>query len=107
MANPRNLFITAKPALFIGIICIAALGTYGYKLRTQGIFSCPASGYTSDSYLAYCNTSGYGDYDHAAFWFGLEPSAHDSAGAADVVFLGNSRLQVGFSTSVTDDWFSS
>jgi hypothetical protein len=107
LVKQRNLFTTARPALFIWIVFIAASGTFGYKLRTQGIFSCQANGYTSDSFLAYCNTTGYGDYDHGAFWFGLERSAGHSAGAAEVMFLGNSRMQVGFSTSITHDWFSS
>jgi hypothetical protein len=74
-------------------------------LRTHGIFACPAQGYAADSYLGYCNAGGYGEYDHGAFWFGLEPEAQQAARAADVLFLGNSRMQFGFSSSVTEQWF--
>ena len=47
----------------------------------------------------------YGDYEHGAFWFGLEP-ALDFASKADVLFLGNSRMQKAFSTTASADWFS-
>ena len=33
----------------------------------------------------------YGDYDHGAIWFGLEPAADAAAANAQVLFLGNSR----------------
>jgi hypothetical protein len=101
--DTRNV---AKPALYITIILAAVLAAYSYKLRTEGIFSCPASGYTSDRYLAYCHASGFGDYEHGVFWFGLEPSAQNFAKTADVLFLGDSRLQIAFSTAATANWFS-
>jgi hypothetical protein len=56
--------------------------------------------------MAHCASVGYGDYDHAAFWFGLEPVALEFARTADVLFLGNSRMQVGFSAATLTDWFS-
>jgi hypothetical protein len=49
----------------------------------------------------------YGDYDHGAFWFDLEPDIVRFARDADVLFLGNSRMQFGFSSQATRDWFSS
>ena len=77
-----------------------------YQLRTDNIFACPASGYTSDRYLSNCGTS-YGDYEHGAFWFDLEPAAEMSAASADVLFLGDSRMLLAFSTAATTKWFSS
>lgn len=71
------------------------------------IFACPATGYTSDRYISYCGATNYGDYEHGAFWFDLEPVAEQSAAKADVLFLGNSRSQLGFSTAATAQWFSS
>jgi hypothetical protein len=62
------------------------------------IFACKASGYPSDRYISYCGATEYGDYEHGAFWFDLEPVAELSAANADVIFLGNSRTQFGFST---------
>jgi hypothetical protein len=47
-----------------------------------------------------------GDYEHGAFEFNLEPTAQNFAKNVDVLFLGNSRLQVAFSTVATTNWFS-
>lgn len=105
MAGVRTA--AAKPALYVIIILCSLLGAFAYKLRAEGVFACPASGYGSDQYLAYCQTSGYGDYDHGAFWFGLEPAAQRAAADADVLFVGNSRMQFAFSTDATTRWFSS
>ncbi len=102
--SPRFL---ARPALYISIVLGVVLAAYAYKLRTDGIFACSAEGYTSDRYLAYCHAKGYGDYEHGAFWFGLEPSTQDFARTATVLFLGNSRVQIALSTVATSDWFSS
>jgi hypothetical protein len=97
----------ARPAMYIAIVLVVVLAAYAYTLRTDGIFACSAEGYTPDRYLGYCNARGYGDYEHGAFWFGLERSTQDFAGSATVLFLGNSRLQIALSTAVTADWFSS
>jgi hypothetical protein len=96
-----------RPMLYILLILAVALGAGVYGLRTYGIFSCPASGYGSDGYLGYCNGESYGDYDHGAMWFGLEPAANAAAANARVLFVGNSRIQFAFSSKATSDWFSS
>jgi hypothetical protein len=106
-ANTSGLFRANKPILYISVIVIAAFGAFAYQLRVESIFACTADGYGSDRYLEYCQAAGYGDYDHGAFWFGLEPLARDFAHSAQVLFLGNSRTQFGFSSSITADWFSS
>ncbi len=87
-------------------LIIAAAATFAVKQRTQGLFGCPADTAGSDSYIAYCNTTRYGDYDRGAFYFELEPPAAGHAADADVLFLGNSRLQFGLSTEATAQWFS-
>jgi hypothetical protein len=96
----------SQPAIYIWVILVAALVAYGYQLRTGGIFSCRADGYNRDRYLAYCNGAHYADYEHGAFYFNLEPSVQNFARNADVLFLGNSRVEVAFSTAATADWFS-
>ena len=103
----RKARLAARPILYIAIIIGVVLVTYAYKLRTEGIFACQADGYTSDRYLAYCHATGYGDYEHGVFWLGLEPSAQDFATNAEVLFLGDSRLQLALSTAATADWFIS
>ena len=95
----------SRPTIYT-LLFFVAIVAYAYQLRTQSIFSCPADGYSADRYLAYCSGTSYADYEHGAFWFDLEPSAQDFARNADVLFLGNSRLQVAFSTAATANWFS-
>jgi hypothetical protein len=99
-------FFARRPLIYVCLIIGAALAANAYRIRTHTIFSCQADAYTSDRYIAYCNGANYGDYEHGAFQFDLEPSAKHFARSADVLFLGNSRLQVAFSTASTANWFS-
>src|SRR5215468_2498693 len=64
-----------RPTMYIFVILVTTPVGYIYQLRTQTIFACPANFYDSDHYIAYCGAGGYGEYDHGAFWFDLEPSA--------------------------------
>jgi hypothetical protein len=95
-----------RPTTYICLVLAAALVSYAYWLRTNTIFSCQADGYSTDRYLAYCSGANYADYEHGAFRFDLEPSVQTFASNAEVLFLGNSRLQAAFSTAATADWFS-
>jgi hypothetical protein len=97
---------SARPVIYGCVVLAAAFVAFAYQIRTQTIFSCPASGYSADRYLAYCQGTSYADYEHGAFQFDLEPEALAAAKNADVLFLGNSRLQLAFSTAATADWFS-
>jgi len=101
-----EFLFASRPAMYICVILVGTLASYAYWLRTNTIFSCQADGYNRDRYLAYCNGANYGDYEHGAFYFDLEPSVENFARNADVLFLGDSRLQVAFSTAATADWFS-
>src|SRR6266849_1049503 len=107
ISSDRKASSASRPALYISIILGVVLAVCTYKIRTDGIFACQADGYTSDRYLSYCHNSGYGDYEHGAFWFGLEPSIQNYAASAEVLFLGSSRTQLAFSTVATAEWFSS
>jgi len=98
---------TPRPAAYTALLFGAVIVSAAYGVWWNAIFACPASGYRSDSYLAYCQATGYGDYDHGAFWFDLEPDVAEAAANAEVLFVGNSRMQLGFSTSATDKWFAS
>lgn len=101
----QSSYEMAKPIIYSLVIALVAVSTYLYKLRTDGIFACPAHPYTDTNYLAYCQAGDYGDYDHGAFLFSLEPEAEQNMRAADVLFLGNSRMQFGMSTNAVDNWF--
>ncbi len=86
------------------IITAAAIGFLS-GARFSGIFACQSPDDPSEEYLAYCNVTNYGDYDHGAFWHDLEPTATAAAAAARVLFVGNSRMQFALSTGEVDSWF--
>lgn len=96
----------AVPALFVLLIACSFGGTFVYKVRVEGIFACPASGYGANAYVSDCTAGTYGDYDHGAFWFGLEPQAQRAAVEAEVLLIGNSRLQFALGGAATASWFS-
>jgi hypothetical protein len=106
LANKGAGLFAERTTIYSCIVLVAALASYAFWMHRYSIFACQADGYSADRYVAYCNATGYGDYEHGAFWFGLEPSAQRFAKDADVVFLGNSHAQYGFSTKATADWFS-
>ncbi len=99
-------FFAIRPLPYILIVLGAVLAAYVYTLRHDGIFACQASDYAPDRYIAECSAAAYGNYEHGAFWFGLEPAAVEAATQAEALFLGDSRLQVGLNTAATADWFS-
>ena len=94
------------PVLYSALLVLGLAGVFLYKLRVDGIFACPSTGYTPDAYLSDCTARTYGDYDHGAFWFGLEPKAQRAASGADVLLIGNSRLQFALSGPDTASWFA-
>jgi hypothetical protein len=79
---------------------------YAQQLRKEGIFACSAGGYGGDHYLALCDKAAYGDYDHGAVWYGLEPRVVENAKKADLLFIGSSRSQFGFSAPAVGRWFA-
>jgi hypothetical protein len=107
LAKPREGLFANQWALYIGVVLLVALGSYAYWLKTRSIFACQAQGYSADRYLAYCGGGNYADFEHGAFYFNLEPPALDYASKADVLVIGNSRLQVALSNDATADWFKS
>ena len=98
--------LAIRPVLYSVVLVMAMVGAYLFKLRTEGAFSCTAEGYRTDGYMGYCDGSAYGDYDHGAVWFGLEPGVRKFASEAEVLFLGSSRMQFALSTIATDEWFA-
>ena len=94
LAKPRVGLFASQLTLYICIVLLAAFASYAYWLKTRSIFACQAPGYSADRYLAYCGGGNYADFEHGAFFYNLEPPALDYARNADVLVLGNSRLQV-------------
>jgi hypothetical protein len=100
-------FLVPRSGAYLFVILAVVMGTGAYGFWKSSVFGCQTSGYSADQYLAYCGTTGYGDYDYGAFWFDLEPTAIVAASRAQVLFLGNSRMQFALSTEATDEWFTS
>src|ERR1700730_14891282 len=71
----------------------------------DAMIRCDANDLTDRNYMAGCSAAYFGDYEHAALYFGLEPEANDHMVAAQVLLLGNSRLMWAFSTKATDKAF--
>jgi len=59
-----------------------------------------------DRFLAYCASQRYADYEHGALYYGTERAAEDGIRNAEVLFLGNSRMQVAFSTKAVRSYFA-
>ena len=69
------------------------------------------TGYADDRdgqerFLAYCASAKYADYEHGALYYGTERAAEDGIRDAEVLFLGNSRMQVAFSTKAVRSYFA-
>jgi hypothetical protein len=92
--------------VYILIVVLLGAGAFVYRVRVLGLLSCPAAASSADSYVAYCHGETFGDYDHGAVWFDLEPEVRRRAESADVLFLGSSRMQFAFSTDATSSWFT-
>jgi hypothetical protein len=69
--------------------------------------SCRSSGYGGGAFLAYCQSTSYGSYEHGALYHGVEPGVSASLRKAQVVFLGSSRAQVAFSSTAVRRYFRS
>jgi len=57
-------------------------------------------------FLAYCHSVRFGDYEHFAYYHETEPTAVEHARSAEVLFLGSSNTQFGFSTKAISEYFN-
>jgi hypothetical protein len=71
----------------------------------DAIIRCNPDGMDAHTYMAGCSAAYFGDYEHAALFFGLEPEAIAHMKQAQVLVLGNSRAMWAFSTEATDKAF--
>jgi hypothetical protein len=93
-------------ALFL--LCAAfSILTIGVGQMTVDNLKCRSTGYDNGDFLAYCRSELYADYEHGALFYGLEPSAIYNIRRAEVLFVGNSKLQAGFSSRAVRDYFNS
>lgn len=88
------------------VLASALLGCVGAYLGiwTYRASQCRMSPDTG-AYLAYCGQPKYGDYEHGAFHYNLEPGLMSNLRRAQVMFVGTSQAQFGFSTTATTEFF--
>ena len=91
-------------ALF-GVTASFAAGLCVVVLAVHSLGNCNRSGSSADRFLSYCEINTFGNYDHGAFYYDLEPEAVENLKKADVLFLGNSRSQFAFSSDAVADFF--
>ena len=90
------------------LLCAAlVIPIIGVGQMTVDNLKCRSTGYDNGHFLAYCRSELYADYEHGALLYGLEPSAIYSIRRAEVLFVGNSKLQAGFSSKAVRDYFNS
>jgi hypothetical protein len=112
-ANPvfRVLIVTGRAVDCFFFCCVfAAAAGAGILAGSVGQMTfdnlqCRSSGYGGGNFLAYCRSQKYGDYEHGALYYGLEPAAISSLRQAQVIFLGSSKTQAAFSSEAVRNYF--
>jgi hypothetical protein len=87
-------------------LLVATVVGLAYRVIDRGVASlhcvaAPPAGH----FLAFCLSPQFGDYEHGAYYYKLEPEALDHLRRADVIFFGSSRQQVALSTRAFMDGF--
>jgi hypothetical protein len=100
--------IGSNQRLYVAVFAVSAL--LGALLLSLGQttfdnINCRSSEYGGSNFLAYCQSAKYGDYEHGALYYGLEPGLRDNIGSAKVIFLGSSHVQAAFSTKAVRAFF--
>lgn len=98
----RYVLLLLATALACGPVIHFA--TWAWPVAACRLLRHPPAG-QAGAFLAYCEQPLYGSYEHEAYLLDTENGAVRSMQAAKVLFLGNSRVQFGFSTPQTDAFF--
>jgi hypothetical protein len=93
---------------YVAIFAIAAgVVGLGYRAIDRGFSSLQCHfPLPTGHFLALCDSSQFGDYEHGAYYYGLEPEAVEHLRRADVTFFGSSRAQIALSTQALTRFFS-
>jgi hypothetical protein len=89
-----------------GLLFATLISAVLFKLTFTSSLRCDAFGGGPGKFMAYCDVSTHGHYDHAAYLFDLEEGLTDQVRQANLLFLGSSRSQFAFSTSSLTDFVS-
>jgi len=87
------------------LILVALLATPVLLIARVAPLGCPVAD-APGRFLAFCRNGAYQDFEHGAYALGLRPAAVAAAQRAPVLFLGNSRLELDFSTTATASAFA-
>jgi len=91
-------------AVFVACTIVGAIVVSAGQMTIDN-FQCRSSKYSKEDFLAYCRSDKYGDYEHGALYYGLEPSLRVNIRRAKVIFLGSSQTQAAFSTKAVRAYF--
>ncbi|MBR1194074.1 hypothetical protein JQ609_32505 [Bradyrhizobium sp. AUGA SZCCT0169] len=97
--SPEFIYIA-----FVLLVAIAAGVTTRFMAWSFDALGC-AQHRAPGTFMAYCGSTQYGDYEHGGFYFGLESEAIANLKRAKVLFLGSSLTQVAFSTDEVNSYF--
>jgi hypothetical protein len=91
----------------VAFLACALLSALAFAIGQMTFDSIPCKwrGYSADDFLAYCRSQRYADYEHGAFYYGLEPDIRSNVRNAKVLFLGSSKIQAAFSTNAVRSYF--
>lgn len=88
-----------KSKYYIFGFLIALLVAVGIISYPNSSARCKAFDAGKDTFMSACQVTTHGHYDHAAYLFDLEDGLSDNVRHANLLFLGDSRVQDAFSTS--------
>src|SRR5690349_12349517 len=91
------IFVLAGAIAFILLLPMKRVWTMSEGCRSVSV---PAT------FLAYCQNPSFASYEHAALFYGLEPDMVENLRRADVVFVGDSELLIGFSEANVEKFFA-
>jgi hypothetical protein len=91
--------------MLTGVSCLS-FGTVYFIFWVYLNLPCNYHGYGNGWFLAMCNEAHFGDYEEGAFWYALDSNAVANLRKADIVFFGDSRTQMAFSTTATRSYFA-
>ena len=94
----------AYVAIFAAMAFVSAVVT-PVAIMTYDNFACKTQPHGPDDFLAYCRSVRYGDYEHGALYYGLEPKVRESIRTAQVLFLGSSRIQAALAANAAREYF--
>jgi hypothetical protein len=102
MGARKYFWLTVCISTLIFVVYLSIISLPGFK---GFLANCSAKGYGADWYLASCSTPEFGDYEHGAFYYQLEPKAIEHLKNAEIIFFGNSRMQHALSNQALVDFF--